>query len=142
MTASNDQTATGAGFKLTEDWLATIVGLALVLIIGLGLLGPGGQTVALVAAPGATQAATLRPSSGWKVSATLNNAKIDVKDAPTSLEGGKSYVMTCQDGALSLKVEGAPPNQVQLFVINHCDSDVTLTYTMNPVIPWPIFKIF
>jgi Tfp pilus assembly protein PilV len=150
MTAPNAQPAPRAGFKLTEDWLATIVGLVLVLIIGLGLLGPGGQSVALTAAPGANQAATIRPLSGWKVSATLNKAKIDVKDAPTSLEKGKTYVVTCQAGALSVQVadtlpqnvKAAPADKAQLVVVNSCDGDVALTYTMNPVIPWPIFKIF
>jgi Tfp pilus assembly protein PilV len=150
MTASNAQPAPGARFKLTEDWLATIVGLVIVLIIGLGLLGPGGQTVTVTAATGTTKAATIRPLSGWKVSATLNKAKVDAKDALTSLEKGKTYVATCQAGALSVQVadtlpqdiKAAPADKAQLVVVNHCDADVALTYTMSPVIPWPIFKIF
>ena len=150
MTASNAQTATRARFKLTEDWLATIVGLVLVFVIGAGLLGPGAQNVSLGAAPGVTQAATARPLSGWKVSATLNNAKIAVTDAPTSLESGKTYVVTCEGDALSAQVadtlpnavKAAPADRAQLVVVNHCDSDVALTYTISAVIPWPIFKIF
>ncbi len=150
MTASNAPTAAKTPFKLTEDWLATIVGLVLVAIIGFGLLGPGGQSVAVSAAPSASQAATIRPLSGWTVSATLNKVKTKVEGAPTSLESGKTYVVTCQAGALSAQVadalpanvKAAPADKAQLVVVNGCDADVTLTYTMSAVIPWPIFKIF
>ena len=39
-------------FTLPEDWLATLIGLVIVLVIGLGLIGPGPVSATLSVAPG------------------------------------------------------------------------------------------
>lgn len=65
---TNAQSSPRAGFKLNEDWLATLIGLAIVAIVGFGVLGPGAQSVALKADPGTTIAKEARALGGWSAS--------------------------------------------------------------------------
>jgi hypothetical protein len=138
-------------FKLNEDWLATVIGLILALIIGLGLLGAGQQSVAVNAAPGKNAARPANAVGGWAVSATIGDKKVTIADAPKQLERGKTYVITCKDGALTAVLaadtlpEGitpAPADRAQIAIANTCDAEVRLTYSVGAVVPYPLFRLF
>lgn len=144
------QNAPRAALKLNEDWLATLIGLALVVIVGFGLLGPGAQNVALKADPGATAAKEARALGGWSVSVKLNGAKVDGVEAPKTLVDGHSYVFTCANGAVSVAESATPPEGVnapaagkaQLVVVNNCDAPLDLGYSIGGLVRWPLFNIF
>lgn len=145
-TAPNTAPRTG-GFKLTEDWLATLIGLALALVIGLGVLGPGGQNVGLKAAPGTTAQKAARPLSGWSISATLGGSKATVMDAPKALESGKTYIIACQNDQLALRptdstASTAPSDRALIVLVNDCTTDAAITYRTSALIPWPLFRLF
>lgn len=137
-------------FSLNEDWLATIIGLVLVAIVGLGLLGPGAQSVKLEARAGeSAPAAYVLPIAGWKVSATLDGQKIAVPDAPTTLDRESVTAFVCADGQLTLDpdlaatISARPPGgKATLLLINNCDGKVVLTYATDPLIRWPLFNLF
>lgn len=139
-----------AGFKLNEDWLATLIGLALVVILGFGLLGPGAQNVALKADPGATAAKEARALGGWAVSVKLDGAKVEGVEAPKTLADGQTYVFTCADGAVTLAESATPPDGVnapaagkaQLVLVNNCDAPLDLAYSIGALVRWPLFNIF
>lgn len=142
-------TAPRAPAGLSEDWLATLIGLAIVFIIGSGLLGPGAQNVSIRAEAGETGAAALRPLSGWRVSATLDGERTSEAEAPTALNAGETTVITCHDGALSAQaatlpegVEAAPAGRAQIIVVNECEGVVSLTYQTSALVPWPVFNLF
>lgn len=130
--------------KLSEDWQATIVGLVIVTIIGLGLIGPGPQTIKIEAAPGASASKSALAMSGWSVSATLGEEKAPVTDAYTRLSDSTAYSYVCQDGVIggagvdnTLSIQDA-----QVNLTNSCDAAVALTYKTSNAIPWPLFSIF
>lgn len=128
---------------LSEDWQATLIGLAIVAVIGLGLIGPGPQTVTLKAAAGAAAEASAPAAGGWKASATLDGAKVDVVGAVSALAAGRVYAFTCQDGALALETaaeNGAGTAQIALT--NDCAGEVALTLKRDNAIPWPLFGLF
>ncbi len=137
-------------FKLSEDWLATGIGLAIVLVIGAGLIGPGPQTVSIKAAPGDTASAQAVAASGWTVSAMLGGAAAPIQGAITDLKDGDAVAITCQDGALTAQIAGTLPGDAQgpdgdhavIVVTNACDAPVTVTYKKSAAIPWPIFNLF
>lgn len=147
---TNVQSAPRAGFKLNEDWLATLIGLALVAIVGFGLLGPGAQSVALKADPGATAAKEARALGGWSVSIKLDGAKVDGVDAPKALTAGRNYVFTCANGVVSVTESETPPDGVsapgagraQLVAVNNCDAPLDLGYSTGALVRWPLFNIF
>ncbi len=126
---------------LSEDWQATLIGLALVAVIGLGLAGPGPQTVTLTAAPGAVAAGSAPAAGGWKTSATLDGQQVTVTGATAALAAGSQYQYVCRDGAVTVDVAagaGAP----QLTLANDCAAEVTLTLARGSAIPWPLFGVF
>lgn len=135
-------------FRLSEDWLATIIGLAIVLVIGLGLIGPGPQNVTITAPTGETAVSIVLPVSGWKVSATLGGEQTPVENAWTTLSNGQAYLYACRDGVIA--GEEAPPgsdagaasSRALLIVVNECDQEVVITQRTNPAIPWPAFGLF
>ncbi|MFN8377769.1 MAG: hypothetical protein U0452_03785 [Anaerolineae bacterium] len=137
-------------FSLSEDWLATIIGLVLVGVIGLGLLGPGAQKHELKAAAGeSAPAAYALPLAGWKISATVDGQKVSIPDAPTTLEPGSVTAITCQEGQLTLDPElaatiSARPDggKATLLLVNQCDVPVSVTYSTSPLIRWPLFSLF
>lgn len=139
-----------SSFRLSEDWLATIIGLLIVLIIGSGLLGPGAQNVSVSAGAGETASAVLRPLSNWRVSATLDGESTGATTLPTALTDGQTVVITCDNGALTVEsadtlpegVNSPPEGRAQVVVVNQCDAAVSLTYRTNQTIPWPIFNLF
>lgn len=147
MTARSERLPT---FKLNEDWLATIAGLVIALIIGLGLLGPGSQTVTLSAEGGKNAARPALAIGGWSASATIGGIRATLADAPRQLEQGKTYVITCKDGALSAAVaetlpdglNPVPADRAQLALANTCAEPVSLTFTSRPIVPYPLFRIF
>lgn len=136
--------------RLSEDWLATIIGLIVVLVIGVGALGPGGQEVKVASDAGATAAKPALATSGWAASATLGGEKTKVEGASSLLSAGETTVITCQDGVLTAEaaaalpegVEAAPSGKAQVVVVNQCDAAVEVTYKTPAAIPWPIFKLF
>jgi hypothetical protein len=134
-------------FRLSEDWLATIIGLAIVLVIGLGLLGPGPQNVSITAPPGETAEQQVLPLKTWQVSATLDGERASVENAWTGLNGGQTYLYTCRDGVIS--GEERPPidsmadlSRALVVVTNECDQQVVISQRTNPAIPWPVFGLF
>lgn len=134
--------------RLSEDWLATIIGLLIVAAIGLGLIGPGPQTASLKAAPGESAAVYVKTASGWKVSATLGGDSLTPNDAPTTLTR-TTYFFVCQDGQIApqplgpgLTLPDPPPGEAQLVFTNNCDQDAALSYKTDYVIPWPAFGLF
>lgn len=136
--------------RLSEDWLATIIGLIIVVIIGSGLLGPGAQNVSVSAETGQTTSAALRPLSGWRVNATLDGEPASIEDAPTALADGQNILITCRDGELSTATAAAPPesvtpppeNRAQIVLVNECAAPVRVTYQTRALIPWPVFNLF
>lgn len=144
------QNAPRAGLRLNEDWLATLIGLALVVIVGLGLLGPGAQSVAIKADPGASAAKEARALGGWSVSVKLDGAKVEGVSAPKALTAGSTYIFTCADGAVTVAESATPPDGVnapasgkaQLVVVNDCAAPLELSYSIGALVRWPLFNIF
>lgn len=138
-------------FKLSEDWLATIIGLVIVLVIGSGLLGPGPQNVSLKAEAGeSASGATVPAISGWKISGTLNGEKTTVENAPAVFESTGVYLFQCDGDTLSLvgtlplgteTVETAPAGKARLEFDNQCSAAASLTFTTDAAIRWPIFNL-
>ncbi|MCL4249293.1 MAG: hypothetical protein KJ065_14190 [Anaerolineae bacterium] len=139
---------TGRGFRLSEDWLATIVGLVIVAVLGFGLLGPGALSVKLSAAPGASVDGTARALSGWKASATLGSEALALPaDMPTRFENQTVYALTCANGAISANATqdltlSYPPDGALLTLDNQCDGDLVVTFTTDPILRWAPFGLF
>lgn len=134
---------------LNEDWLATLVGLVIVLIVGAGLLGPGAQNVTLQAASFESVSQDVRAMDGWQASATLGGERVSIVDAPTIFEAGGHYTFTCLQGGLTAARTDAPPEGVALppdhariTLSNECQAGVSLSLRTNPIIPWPVFRLF
>ncbi|MCA9905176.1 MAG: hypothetical protein KC547_15075 [Anaerolineae bacterium] len=138
----------GRGFHLSEDWLATLVGLAIVAVIGFGLLGPGAQSVKLSAAPGESAEATAPVMSGWKTSATLDGEALALPaDMPTQFENQTVYALTCADGAISASATqdltvSYPPDGAPVVLDNQCAGDVVVTFATDPILRWAPFGLF
>ena len=127
--------------NLSEDWQATLAGLAIVAVIGLGLIGPGPQTVTLTAAPGAAAEASAPAARGWKISAALDGESIYMAGG-AALAAGGVYEFVCRDGAVTLVVRAADGGgQPRLTLANECAGDVALTLKRENAIPWPLFGL-
>ncbi len=137
-------------FKLSEDWLATGIGLAIVLLLGVGALGPGPQSVSVEAVPGETASVQALAAHGWTASATLGGTVVPIQGAITDLGDGDAILITCESGALRAQIAGTLPGDAQgpdgdhavIVVSNTCDAPVTVTYKKSAAIPWPIFNLF
>ncbi|MGQ9887603.1 MAG: hypothetical protein ACUVSX_03845 [Aggregatilineales bacterium] len=127
---------------LSEDWQATLIGLAIVAAIGLGLIGPGPQTVTLKAGNGAAAEMSALAASGWKISATLDGDKIDVAGGVSALAVGSLYAFACRDGAVALEAAAVGDGQPRLTLINDCAGEVVVTLKRAGAIPWPLFGWF
>lgn len=145
---------------LTEDWLATSIGIVIVLLLGLGALGAGPQEVKLSAKAGTDENAEALAHDGWGVTAKLGDDEVDVANAPTTFDEGSVYVFVCENGALRYRsadelanldgislAQAAPypkPDEgnALLVVDNRCDGKVSLTFKTKAAIRWPIFDIF
>jgi hypothetical protein len=149
MTSSTPGTA-GTRFKLSEDWLATLIGLGIVLVIGAGLIGPGPQSSKLSAEAGATRSVDVVATDGWHVTASLGGESISVSGAASDLDEGTQTVYACADGAITLADDVALPvdleapgdDQAQIVLVNGCDAALTLTLKTDPAIRWPVFNLF
>lgn len=127
---------------LPEDWQATLVGLAIVTVIGLGLIGPGPQTITLTAAPGAAADAAAPAAAGWKASAVLGGDSVPVDGtAAATLVAGSVYAFTCRDGAVALEVRAAEVGQPLLTLVNACAAEAVVTLKRDYAIPWPVFGL-
>lgn len=135
-------------FALSEDWLATLIGLILVAIVGLGLLGPGAQKQELKAAAGEAARIDVLPLAGWKATATVGGEKATLADAPTTLERDSVTAFACADGQISLDPEQAATisarsdSKAGLLLVNNCDAEVAITWSTDPIIRWPLFNLF
>ncbi len=138
------------GFELSEDWIATFIGLILVLVIGMGLLGPGAQSVRVEAAAGQEVSATAPALNGWTIKVTLGGETVDVPDVSPNLEPGANMVYICREDNIIAGVMGngteSPPvllgKNGQISIINECTEPVNVSYTIGSVIPWPVFGWF
>jgi hypothetical protein len=134
--------------RLSEDWLATIIGLAIVLVIGLGLIGPGPQNVTITAPPGEESQRAVLPLKTWQVSATLGGEAASIENAWTALNGGQAYFYTCRDGVITGEEQppagdmGTVSSRSLVIITNECDQEVIITQRTNPAIPWPVFGLF
>ncbi len=128
--------------RLSEDWQATLIGLAIAAAIGLGLIGPGPQTLTLKAANGATVEMSAPAASGWKTSATLDGDRVDVAGAVSALAASSVYTFACRDGAVTLETAAADDGQPRLTLANACAGEVVLTLKRDSAIPWPLFGWF
>lgn len=128
-------------FRLSEDWQATLLGLTVALIIGLGVLGPGGQTITTKAAAGQTASKDIPTGGGYTVSAQFGKDKLSIS-APTELSGGADYRFTCQNGTVTLETRPLEGNAATVTIANQCDQDVQITYTRRALIPYPLFRVF
>lgn len=140
------QQGVGLG-RLSEDWLATIIGLLIVAVIGFGLLGPGAQMVTLTAGPGETASAEALAIGGWRVSAQVGGEKAEVVGAWTALGDRAGYTYVCVDGTLMAQVDAVEadataPGKASLRLENNCEAAVSLTLKTAPVLPWPVFGLF
>lgn len=127
---------------LSEDWQATLIGLAIVALISLGLIGPGPQTVTLKAAAGAATESSAPAANGWKMSATLDGEKVDLTGAASALAAGSVYAFICRDGAVAVEMAAAAAGEPQLTLTNACAGEVVVTLTRSNAIPWPLFGLF
>lgn len=129
---------------LSEDWIATLIGLAIVLIIGVGLIGPGPQTVTLEADAGSTDESEARAMDGWAVTATLDGEKVTIETPFESLDAGKTYTYRCEKGQIiatgSVDNPDLDDNQALLILDNQCEASVALTAKTESAIPWPLFQ--
>lgn len=128
--------------SLSEDWQATIIGLVIVAVIGLGLIGPGPQTVTLKAAAGAAVEMSAPAAGGWKTSAALDGDKVDVAGAVSALAAGSAYTFTCRDGAVALETSAADGGQPRLTLENACAGEAVVTLKRDNAVPWPLFGWF
>lgn len=124
-----------------EDWLATGIGLAIVLIIGAGLLGPGPQTIALRATPGEAVSASAPAVGGWQVSATLAGESIPIESVSLLAES-THYGYECRAGQVNLTTSAIAESTPIIALNNQCDGDLSITYKTMATIPWPVFGFF
>ena len=135
---------------LSEDWVATLIGLGIVAVIALGLIGPGPQKVTLSTAAGETATQDVLALDGWHVSATLGDDPLMLNEAADALQAGTVYAYDCTDGTVSLLADDAAgeidvtpaEGQAALALVNHCEQDLTITYKTSTAIPWPLFGLF
>jgi hypothetical protein len=138
--------------KLSEDWLATIIGLVIVAVIGLGLFGPGPLEFTLSAEPGEQTQTEGEAANGWSVSAALNGERTSIQQPEgedfARLGAQTTYRFHCVEGIISAdppafdsaSYEVQPPPMVVLD--NACDVPVTLSYRRPYAIRWPLFDLF
>ncbi len=149
-TSTATQTAPFARFSISEDWLATIAGLVIVVILGLLITGPAPQNVVLTAPIGEMVTVTALPQNGWSVSAKLDGQNTAIQGATTDLAGGQVYVYRCENDQITLQEQAELPAGVEapdaaharLVLINGCTRQAVLTYKTGNIIPWPVFRLF
>jgi hypothetical protein len=130
--------------KLNEDWLATLIGLLIVAVIGLGVLGPGPQNVTVNALPGEVDSAQVSPSAGAQVSALLGEAAVLVQD------GGEGLLFLCEAGTIRVitaaeqasRRADVPPDQGNFALINNCDQPAQITFKTSAALRWPLLNVF
>ena len=148
-------TSSSRRFSLSEDWLATLIGLSIVALVGFGLLGPGAQKHELKAVAGESASAYALPISGWKAAFKLDGEKVTVEGAPATLAPedtaapARVVAFVCDGGELRLDPElaatiSARPEggKATLLLVNNCSVPATVTYTTSSIIRWPLFNLF
>ncbi|MBI5928912.1 MAG: hypothetical protein HY862_06365 [Chloroflexi bacterium] len=141
-------TSKSASLKLSEDWLATIIGLVIVLIVGVGALGPGPQTAKLTAAAGESTSVEVLARDGWELTTTIGGEKVKVQSPFTDLKSGTIYTYECRDGEITPLTEQLDTatredsSKALISLQNNCEAKVVLTYQTKFAIRWPIFGLF
>lgn len=131
--------------KLSEDWQATIIGLLLVVIIGLGLLGPGPHKVTMTATAGETVNTGIDALGGWSVSVKVNGETVDTSEFPDDINDNQIVVFACADGVVtaeSIEDSTVSMDTAQLTLINNCDAEVEVKYEIKATVQWPLFRVF
>lgn len=132
--------------QLSEDWIATGIGLLIVLIIGTGLIGPGAQNATLKAQAGESAQAALLALDGWQI----GSEGAAVPANPVSrLVAGAAYQYQCTEGQMTAQQLDAlpdginPPGAGKALVLlqNDCEQAITLTYRRDAALRWPLFGL-
>ena len=135
-------------FSLTEDWLATIIGLLIIVVIGRGLIGPGPQKVELSAAAGGTDQTQARAMSGWSVSVKIGDTDVAIgfADQLDQLQADTMYQFACHnENEIEVRVlqGGVEEGEALLTLDNDCTEEITITLKISDTaIPWPAFGLF
>lgn len=132
--------------QLPEDWIATGIGLLIVLIIGTGLLGPGAQSATLKAQAGESAQAALLALDGWQIGSEGAAAP---SNPVSALVAGAAYQYQCADGQIMAQQLDAlpdginPPDAGKALVLlsNQCEQAITLTYRRDAALRWPLFGL-
>lgn len=148
----SDNTATPrARFTLSEDWIATLIGLALVLIVGSGLFGPGPQSEKVSAEAAETTLTEVKAVDSWSLNAKMGDTKLPIRRPVSNLADGQRVIYTCTDNVLERsEAASLPPGEypdpasghAQVAVINTCPAAVTLTLKTDYAVRWPAFGLF
>jgi hypothetical protein len=123
--------------KLNEDWLATIIGLAIVAVVALGLIGPGPQNVTITAEPGETTARDVIDRQNARISGRIGAESVQVA-------GDAGFTFVCDEtGIHSLPWDAAAPmsGNMPLTLDNQCEQPASITYRTDAAIRWPLFNV-
>ncbi len=123
--------------KLNEDWLATIIGLALVAVVALGLLGPGPQNVTITAEPGEMTSREVIDRENARVTGRIGEDSVQI-------EGNGSSAYACENAvlrALSSDAAVVASGRVTLTLDNQCDQPASITYRTDAALRWPLFNV-
>jgi hypothetical protein len=138
-------------FNLSEDWVSTLIGLVVVLVIGSGLIGPGPQSEKVSADVGKTIQENVKAVDGWSLSAKQGDVSLPIHNPVTDLDGGQRVMYICADGVLEVsesvdlppdEFPGPDDDHAQVILMNYCAETVTLTLKTDYVIRWPAFGLF
>lgn len=135
-------------FKLSQDWMATIIGLVLVAIIGAGLVGPGPHRLTITAEPGETVSAEADTLDGWTVNVetgTGDDARTVLDGVSLDMDDATDLTYICDGGELASTTPDATASGdgvTLVTVANNCDQPVTVRLSIDAFIVWPLFGVF
>lgn len=124
--------------KLNEDWLATIIGLAMVAVVALGLIGPGPQNVTITAEPGETITRDVIERDNARITGRIGEEAVEI-------EGDDAFAFICEAGAIRAQAPlgaAATSGRAALTLHNDCDQPASITYRTDAAIRWPLFNVF
>ncbi|MDX2140657.1 MAG: hypothetical protein SF123_21420 [Chloroflexota bacterium] len=142
---------------LSEDWLATIIGLAIVAVVALGLLGPGPQNVTVRAEPGEFASAIVGDSFFRQVTICIGDTTTEI-NTQVGFLNDVGYAFWCRGRGIQvikqMDVRGIPELQdndiiitpqfgrLSFWIQNDCDQPASITYRTDAAIRWPLFNVF
>lgn len=133
--------------SLNEDWLATLIGLAIVAIVASGLIGPGPQNVTVRAEPGSGDGETILVIENARVTGRIGEQTVTVEGADQSLwfacrDGVISAVTLDELGTLAAPLPIELPINAALTLYNQCEQPASITYRTDAAIRFPLFNVF